>query len=138
MRRSIGYNTRQSAAILSYVASLGGRHVTAAQIVEHFEQEKAPIGRTTVYRHLDKLANTGKVRRYSIDGISGACFGYIYEDKGCDEHFHLKCEECGALLHLECDLVNEIHRHILDRHTFQIDTTRTVFYGKCESCISRG
>jgi Fur family ferric uptake transcriptional regulator len=50
----------------------------------------------------------------------------------------LKCEECGALLHLECDLVNEIHRHILDRHTFQIDTTRTVFYGKCESCISRG
>lgn len=133
--RPESYITKQYEAILSYIASLGGSHVTAAQIVEHFDNEGSSIGRTTVYRHLDKLTESGKIRRYAVDGISGACFQYINHNEDCRVHLHLKCENCGKLLHLHCDMLDEIQRHMSAQHAFQINPVKTVLYGKCESCL---
>jgi len=135
MKRPASYNTKQREAILSHIASLGGSHVTASQIVEHFEDEAISIGRTTVYRHLAKLTESGKIRRYTIDGISGACFQYINHNEDCQVHLHLKCENCGKLLHLSCTMLSEIQKHMSDQHAFQINPVKTVLYGKCESCF---
>ena len=133
--RSANYNTKQREAILKYIASLESVHVTAAQIEEHFINEGAPIGRTTIYRHLDKLEETGKVRKYITDGMSGACYQHSENKDGCRFHFHLKCENCGELQHVECDELNELQRHILDDHAFEINALKTVFYGKCRNCL---
>lgn len=135
MERPASYNTKQRETILSFIASLGGGHVTAAQITKHFESCGAPVGRATVYRHLDKLAESGKIRRYSVDGITGACFQYISNNEDCQAHLHLKCESCGALLHLSCEMLGEIQRHMSARHAFQINPTKTLLYGKCEACL---
>lgn len=135
MGRPKGYNTKQREAVLDFIASLGDSHVTAAQIVENFKNEDVSIGRTTIYRHLDKLAESGKVRKYTIDGISGACYQYIDNGKDCSEHFHLKCEDCGELFHLRCDMLSKVQQHIFDKHIFQVNTSKTVFYGKCEACL---
>lgn len=118
MDRPANYNTRQWEAIISYFASLGGNHVTAAQIVTHFENEKVPIGRTTVYRHLEKLTEIGVVRKYTIDGITGSYFQYIDKAGSCRTHLHLKCENCGALIHLNCDMLDEIRKHMFNQHAF--------------------
>ena len=134
MKRPAVYNTKQSEAILKYIASLEGAHVTAAQIVGHFEKRAVPIGRTTIYRHLDKLVESGKVRRYTTDGVSGACFQFISDEAGCDSHFHLKCDNCGELKHLECDLLRELDLHIFSDHAFRINALKTVLYGRCENC----
>jgi len=134
MKRPVRYNTKQRKAILSYIASLSGSHITAAQITAHFENEDFPIGRTTIYRHLDKLTENGRVRKYTIDGISGACFQYVNCDEDCPADFHLKCESCGALIHLQCDMLKEIKQHMSDQHAFQINSVKTVFYGKCGNC----
>ena len=136
MRRSVNYNTKQSRAIIGYIASLGGAHVTAAQIVAHFEKEKVAIGRTTVYRHLDKLTESGKLRKFTTDGVSGACYQYADAKEICREHFHLKCEDCGELLHLECGALSEIQNHIFDEHAFKINALKTVLYGKCDNCLN--
>lgn len=135
MKRPASYNTKQREAVLFYIASLGGGHVTAAQIVGYFETGDFPIGRTTVYRHLDKLTMSGKIRKYTVNGISGACYQYINHDESCRSHLHLKCESCGKLLHLDCDMLNEIQCHMSDEHAFQIDPLKTVLYGKCKSCL---
>jgi len=131
------YNTRQRAAILDYIVSLDGAHVTAAQIVSHFAGEGAPIGRTTIYRHLDKLTESGALRRYTTDGISGACYQLADGRQDCHTHLHLKCEDCGELLHLECDVLGELQRHVLDAHAFSVNAGKTVLYGKCESCLPK-
>lgn len=102
--------------------------------MEHFECENVPIGRTTVYRQLNKLTESGKVRKYTIDGIPGACFEYVDNAENCPTHIHLKCEGCGELIHLQCDMLHEIQHHMDDRYAFQINTTKTVFYGKCAHC----
>ena len=133
MKQVVNYRTRQSEAILDYIVSRGSEHITAAQIVEHFGNEGVAIGRTTVYRHLDKLAENGKLRRYTTDGVAGACYQYV-DDDGCRSHFHLKCEGCGNILHFECGKIDSLERHLSAKHAFQIDMTRTVFYGTCAAC----
>ena len=135
MNHSANYNTKQREAVLNYVISLDGVHVTAAQIVEYFEKEAVPIGRTTVYRQLDKLTESGKLRRYTTDGVSGACYQYAGNSANCPVHLHLKCESCGELLHLECGAFTELERHVFDEHAFQVNALKTVLYGRCYNCL---
>ena len=137
MKRSANYNTRQREALIRYIISHRDSHLTAAQIVEHFENEDVAIGRTTIFRHLEKLTASGVIRRYTTDGISGACYQYVESFDDCHAHLHLKCEDCGELQHLECDALDEMQHHFLKQHDFEVNALKTVFYGKCGSCLHR-
>ena len=134
MKRSATYNTKQREAIFSYIVSLEGAHVTAAQIVGHFEEESIPIGRTTIYRHLDKLTETGKLRKYTTDGLSGACYQHTKNSENCRSHLHFKCEECGELQHIDCKALDELQHHFFYKHGFNLNPLKTVLYGKCRNC----
>jgi len=134
MKRPLSYNTKQRKAVLDYIISLGNVHVTAAQIICHFEKCDIAVGRTTIYRYLDRLINNGKLRKYNVEGIKGGCYQYINDSAETQNHLLLKCEDCGELLHLNCDTLNEIHKHIYQEHTFKVNITKTVFYGKCDIC----
>jgi len=137
MKRPDSYKTKQREAILDYIVSLEGAHVTAAQIALHFEQEDVSIGKTTIYRHLEKLTENGNLRRYVTDGISGACYQYVGNEIINNTHLHLKCEQCGELFHLECDALDDLEQHVLDEHAFQVNTTKTVLYGTCDDCLQK-
>ena len=143
MNRPESYNTKQREMILNYIASLGGAHVTAAQILENFEKDGVHIGRTTIYRHLDKLTEGRKILRYINDGVSGACYQYVGDGgncgiEGCRAHMHLKCETCGELLHLDCDMISEIQQHFCDVHAFRVNAYKLVIYGECDNCYQKG
>jgi Fur family ferric uptake transcriptional regulator len=135
-RRPSAYNTQQGKLILDYMASLGDTHVTVYQILRHFEDEGADIGQTTIYRRLEKLTRDGKIRKYFLGENKSACYQYVDPRKICQEHFHLKCEACGRLIHLDCGLLSEIQQHILDKHKFEINMLKMIFYGKCKKCHS--
>jgi len=135
MTRPKNYKTKQRQAILNHIVSLDGAHVTAAQIAAHFDKEAAPIGKTTIYRHLDKLTESGKLRRYVTDGKSGACYQYVGSGEGCGVHLHLKCEGCGELLHLDCKALDDFKHHVSTNHAFQVNPMKTVLYGKCKACL---
>jgi Fur family ferric uptake transcriptional regulator len=133
-KRLSNYSTRQGKLILDYLASLGNEHVTVNHIVQHFRKQKIPIGQTTIYRHLEKLCDSGVIRKYTLSEGS-ACYQHVNDDKACQEHFHLKCEICGELIHLECDVLDEIQKHVYNKHNFQINALKTVFYGTCDRCL---
>jgi Fur family ferric uptake transcriptional regulator len=133
--RAAHYTTWQREAIRDYLASLRGEHVTVEQIMTHFAAAKQAIGRTTVYRYLDKLVQDGQVRKYTVEGLPCACFQFIEESVEHDDHFHLKCEQCGELQHLECDILSDIQQHVLAEHAFRINALKTVFYGVCGNCL---
>ncbi|MDR3207406.1 MAG: transcriptional repressor [Oscillospiraceae bacterium] len=137
MHRPTSYHTRQGEAILAYLASLEGGHVTVEQIAAHLDGQGAGVGVTTIYRHLDKLAADGRVRRYTLDGAAGSCYQYVDDWTPCREHFHLKCEACGGLYHLRCDTLGELADHVAQEHGFQIDPMKTTFYGLCRNCRAR-
>ena len=40
----------------------------------------------------------------------------------------------GKLIHMHCDELPELQKHILQHHGFAIDPVRTIFYGVCSDC----
>lgn len=136
MNRPEKYNTKQRQAILSYLASVPGEHVTAGRISAYFEANNSAIGLTTIYRHLNSLAEGGLIRKYAPGDGAGACYQYIGKP---DEalYFHMKCEVCGLLAHLDCETLDHVSLHILQAHAFQIDPLKTVLYGRCKACCPK-
>jgi Fur family ferric uptake transcriptional regulator len=133
--RPVNYATRQGTRILDYLESLDGRHVTVYDAARYFADAGEPVGQTTIYRHLEKLTEEGKLRKYILHEGKSACYQYVDDGAKCREHFHLKCEQCGTLIHLECGTLNKIRRHIFKEHGFRINVLKTVFYGRCEHCL---
>ncbi len=141
MEKKAQYKTKQRAELQEYLASTKGKHFTAADICAHFKNREKHIGTTTVYRRLEELVNAGEVKKYFIDETSSACFEYIGDGAPQAERcacYHLKCEKCGRLIHLECDEITALETHITEHHGFRIDPVRTVFYGICEDCERTG
>lgn len=129
-----GYRTRQREAILHYLQNSDSCHVSVEEVSDHLKASGEKVGRTTVYRYMEKLAAEGVLRKYFIEEGAGACYQYVEPWETCREHFHLKCLRCGTLLHLECEFLDQIGEHIRVNHGFEVDNTKTVFYGICKDC----
>lgn len=125
------YKTKQKASIVDFLKTHSSGHITAAGIVAALKNSGEKISTATVYRHLNALVAAGEVRKY-ITG-NGACYQYSGGDS--DGHFHLKCTQCGTLMHIDCDLLSSLAPHIMKHHKFKVDSLRTVMYGVCEKCI---
>ena len=89
------------------------------------------IGKSTVYREISRLCDEGFLRKYP-DSEGNVMYQLLGKD--CHEHFHLKCTECGKIVHLDCHMMNDICSHITFHHGFDIDISKTVLYGICKNC----
>ncbi|MDR1131146.1 MAG: transcriptional repressor [Oscillospiraceae bacterium] len=136
-RHPANYNTKQSEAVLACLAKHKDEYITAAQIGEHFQKSGDPVSRTTIYRQLERLVQEGRARKYTFDGTQGACFRYAEQPENEQDFYHLKCEGCGGIFHLKCDEVDHVSRHIFETHAFQVNDSKTVFYGKCNMCLPK-
>ena len=136
MKEPRSYKTRQRSQVLECLMQNSEKHMTADEILEQLRKSNIEIGKSTVYRTLEKLIEEEKVRKYLSDEGQSACYQYIDENGNCTRHFHLKCTRCGKLIHLECDYITEIERHVYEQHKFIVDNTKTVLYGVCEDCGS--
>lgn len=137
MQRPAHYKTKSGNAIISYLETVKDSYVTAAQIVRHLQAELGAVSRPTVYRQLEKMVSEGMVRKYFFDGSSVACFQYVDPNGQEQDLYHLKCEVCNNVFDFECDEVTDISRHISQAHAFQVNDSKTVFYGKCEMCMHK-
>ena len=107
------------------------KHFSADDLYNYLCNEGEKIGRTTVYRQLERLVTEGVARKINReDAVS--CYSYALGD--CASHYHLICTDCGALSHLACLHVEALASHIEEEHGAKIDTAKTVFYGLCAAC----
>ena len=133
----MNYNTRQKSAIIKCVEGMNGEHFTVDSVCRRLSKKVDVVGRTTVYRCLEKLNEEGILRKYSTIAGESACYQYVGEKQHCHEHFHLKCEKCGSLIHMKCEELEGIAKHIKDHHGFSLDPLKTVIYGTCEGCATK-
>jgi Fur family ferric uptake transcriptional regulator len=126
------YNTKQRQAIFDFLKE-NTSHVTVADVTEHMKKQGISIGVATVYRTLDKFVKEGLVNKFVIDEHSGACY-QIANGKDCTDHFHLKCLKCGKLIHLSCEFLESMEKHIFNDHAFIVSSGKTVIYGICAEC----
>ena len=128
------YSTKQGTLILSCFENSDGAHLTIEAISDILNKNSTPVSTATISRHVQKLVDEGKVRKFSADNSDSACFQYI-ADGNCTEHFHLKCTKCDRLIHATCTFLDGINTHIYEHHGFLVDNSRTVFYGICDRCL---
>ena len=74
------YNTRQKENLLKFLRENSSEHITVQKICNFMSNAGTPVGTATVYRQLDKLVEQGTVRKYLLDGRSGACYQYTGND----------------------------------------------------------
>ena len=131
MRKST-YETSQKKLILDYLKENSDKYVSAGEIMEYLVKNNQKVGLTTIYRFLNVLENEGNLRVENIKNTR--CFQYIEDD--CKNHFHLKCEKCGKVEHLECQEMKELCKHIGAEHGFAIDIQNAI-NGVCQSCQAK-
>ncbi len=127
------YKTKQRELILDCLKEHSDIHITAEEITQQLKMQGDPVGRSTVYRYLERLIEDGVVHKYQNPGES-SCYQLALPDGRCHQHFHLKCVSCGQLLHMECDYMTGLCEHIRKEHGFEIDVFKTVLYGTCGKC----
>lgn len=118
--------TRQRAAIYEELQSLK-THPTADELY-HIVRRKLPqISLGTVYRNLDRLVETGQVRK--LDGGGQGRF-----DADLSEHYHIRC--------LRCNRIDDIHEPVSvriqggpgDNSDFEVFGYNLEFSGICREC----
>ncbi|MFQ7521396.1 MAG: Fur family transcriptional regulator [Clostridium sp.] len=131
------YKTKQRELILDYLVDNKDRHVTVDEIIDYTKESGSPVGKTTAYRYIDELEQKGIIRKYTIEKGICACYQYIDKEEKCYNHFHFKCKVCGELYHLDCNFLNTVKEHLCAHHGFEIDSSKTVFYGTCKKCLNK-
>ena len=121
--------TRQGSAVLrSLDASDGFR--TAQQIHGDLRAAGDGIGLTTVYRHLQLLADDGEVDALQLDGGEVA---YRRCATG-HHHHHLVCRSCGRSVEVECPDVGSWAQSVAGDAGFSDPTHRVEVFGLCAAC----
>ncbi len=120
-------NTIQRELVLNAVRSLKN-HATAEEIFHMIKQAHPSIGRGTVYRNLNILAEEGKIRKVEVIG------GPDRFDHICEKHFHVRCIKCGRLFDIELESVPELKPKTKDSGDMQFLDYDIMFKGICPDC----
>lgn len=133
---SLHHNTKQKSIILD-VLEKNTSHVTAEDVISLLSASGEKVGRATVYRYLRELEEKGMVRKYTMGEKNTAYYQYTGANSTCHGHYHLMCDICGKLEHLDPTVAQEFAKSALENYGFVIDCSRTVLYGKCKNCTER-
>lgn len=131
------YNTRQKRELLSFLRERSMQHFSVDEVVFELRDRGEKIGRSTVYRYLESLAEQGRVRKYpGVEGITQ--YQHVEDSSGCDGHFHMMCSRCGDLMHVDCKMMQAMVDHFMTEHGFRLDPRQTILVGLCEKCREDG
>lgn len=121
--------TRQRTAVAAALASLDG--FTSAQALhEALRSRGESVGLTTVYRHLQALADAGEVDALrTVDGET------VYRRCAGDEHHHhVVCRSCGATVEVSGPEVEAWASAVAAQHGYT-DVSHTLeVFGTCPAC----
>ena len=111
------YNTVGKKALIEYMAKNKDKHFTVDGLYEALSSLGISVGKSSLYRLIERLVADGTVRKFKESELSSAAFQYVGSDEDCSHHLHLKCAECGKLVHLECPKSTELVAHIYNSLT---------------------
>lgn len=122
--------TKQKELILNIVRN-NYDHPTAEDVYLEAKKVKDDISRGTVYRNLHLLSEEGYIKEITSFGN----FSNRY-DLRLDRHFHVVCDECGAIDDLETEVpVFDITN--IQKKGYKINSCEIIFRGICSKCKNK-
>jgi Fur family ferric uptake transcriptional regulator len=132
--RQRGYKlTPQRRQVISAIA-VSHEHLTPAAIYQKVHEQYPVIGRVTIYRTLDILAELGLICEVHAEG---SCRSYLMR-RSYAHHHHLLCSDCGTVVDFtDCNL-DELEHKLAQKTGFNIAGHLLEFSGHCPKCQVEG
>ena len=128
------YKTKTSNLISDFIEANPDHGFTAAELSAFLKANGVEVNKTTIYRNLDKLADSGRLIKQKSPVSDGYMYAAADTEHHCEEHIHFRCRECGAMLHLD-DTQTADCLHTLSEHLgLDIDLTASTLSGICQKC----
>jgi Fur family ferric uptake transcriptional regulator len=116
--------TPQRELVLAAVRRLG--HATPEEISEAVPE----VDLATVYRTLELLEEIGMVRHTHLGHGAPA-----YRPAE-DDHVHVVCHECGAVVDAPVGLADEMEQRLRSERGFVLDRAHLAVFGRCRNCVA--
>lgn len=128
------YETAQRQYLLAFLKAHRDRQYSVKELSEALCAEH-PISVSAVYRNIGKMVKDGSVQRFSANGSRSFLYQY-FDEHECDGHLHLKCGECGRIVHMEEKSANLLLSSVLTGNAFHVDRKKSVLVGSCDDCVA--
>ncbi|MGA9749011.1 MAG: Fur family transcriptional regulator [Nocardioides sp.] len=119
--------TRPRVAVLAAVRA--HPHADTDTIIGAVRGDLGEVSHQAVYDVLRALTTAGLVRRIQPSGSVAR-----YEGRVADNHHHLVCRSCGAIVDVECAIGQRPCLSASEDHGFTIDEAEVVYWGTCPAC----
>lgn len=104
-------------------------HPSADVVYMNVKKTYPHISLGTVYRNLTLLSDIGEITRLHLgDGVD-------HFDFNTKPHYHFYCNDCGSVIDLDMDAIEDIVSTAGKNFNGLIDGHTTYFYGTCEDCL---
>lgn len=121
--------TRPRVAILTAVHD--HPHVDTQEIIGHVRLDLGAVSHQAVYNVLQTLTDAGLVRRIQPPGSV-----VRYEARVGDNHHHLVCRSCGAIVDVDCAVGETPCLTASDDKGYTVDEAEVVYRGLCPACVT--
>lgn len=128
-----GYKlTTQRRVILDVILENHGGHLSPEEIYDSVRDKYPEIGLATVYRTLQLFEQLNII--YKLNFNDG-CSRYELSSSSNDhQHHHLICLNCGKVLEVELDLLENLELEIEKQKEFKVLDHNVKFFGYCKDC----
>ena len=117
---------------LSVLAALHEHpHVDTDAVIGLVRAEVGAVSHQAVYDVLRALTAAGLVRRIQPAGVTAR-----YEVRVDDNHHHLVCRSCGAIVDVDCAVGHAPCLIASDGHGFVVEEAEVVYWGTCPDCAT--
>lgn len=120
-------NTEQRRVILQELAKVD-THPTANDVYQMVRKRLPHISLGTVYRNLEILSQTGKIKTIELAGKEKRFDGRT------DTHYHVRCVKCGRLEDVPIQIIPNIDEALKGLTGYRILGHRLEFVGVCPRC----
>ena len=102
---------------------------TAGELCDEVARRAPTVGRATVFRTMQLLAEAGVLERVHGDGGRDA---YVVDTRG--HHHHMVCGSCRAVVSLEGCGLDDFLGSLANSYGFAADSHFVEIYGRCAAC----
>ena len=120
--------TRPRLAVLDALVELA--HADTESVIVAVRRDLPEVSHQAVYDSLRTLTAAGLARRIQPTGSVAR-----YEARVGDNHHHLVCRSCGAIVDVECAVGEVPCLTASDDHGFAVDEAEVIFWGLCPDCV---
>ena len=128
--RAVGLRvTRPRLAVLDAVHA--HPHLDTDALISAARTRLDAVSHQAVYDVLRVLTDSGLVRRIQPQGSVAR-----YEARVGDNHHHLVCRSCGAIVDVDCAIGEAPCLAPSDDAGFVVDEAEVIYWGRCSSCAT--